>query len=262
MNSKMADFLGDPKFPNKAMDSRGLQIRYFQELYKQYSRLEFTHIQDKPFAIAGMESRLCKAYQVKGAYGVFDDGPGNGLFHRSLLWRRGESEPLPGLSAIIFPPTSGIRIPSWSWMAYRGSIDYLDPPFEKTVWEEKDISPPWTRVGGRGHAVETTDRDANIELVAIARNYNVAGCSIGEVKLIYDTERTRSDGDSSRVQCVIVAKSKEAGTDKDRMHYVIIVVSTNAKGAGGDHVYKRVGAGYMLGKYIVLDEPGTPMRIH
>jgi hypothetical protein len=35
----MADFLGDPNFPEKAMrtHSRALKISWFQELYKQYS---------------------------------------------------------------------------------------------------------------------------------------------------------------------------------------------------------------------------------
>lgn len=258
----MADFLGDPKFPNKAIQStRALKIRYFQNLYKQYSRLEFTHIQDRPFAIAGVESRLCKAYGVKGGYGIFDDGLGNGLFHRSLLWRRGEEEPAPGLSAISFPLEGRILVPSWSWMAYRGSIDYCDPPFEGADWEKNDISPPWTRGGVNNQTAETMHRDAGNELVAIARNYYPAGSSMGEVNLIYDTELTKSDGNSSKVRCVIVAKSKDGKTDKEKTHYVLIVMSTKLKGAAGDEIYKRVGAGHMLGKYIALDKPGKRIRI-
>jgi hypothetical protein len=258
--SNMADFLGDPKFPSKAMASRGLQIRYFQDLYKQYSRLEFTHFKDRPFAIAGVENRLWKAYRTKGGYGIFDDGPGNGLFHRSLLWQRGEDEPLPGFSAIVFPPESNISVPTWSWMAYKGGIDYLDPPFEKTDWEKSDIHPPWTRGGEAARMAETEHYDAGIELVARARDYNVAGSRIGEVRLVYDTELNSSDG--IRVQCVVVAKSKEGKTNNEKRHYVLIVVSTNLTGAGGDKIYKRVGAGYMLGKYIALDKHSTPVRIH
>jgi hypothetical protein len=257
----MADFLGDPKFPDKAMtSSRGLQIRYFQDLYKQYSRLEFTRIDDRPFAIEGVENRLRKAYRTKGGYGIFDDGPGNGLFHRSLLWQRGEDEAPPGLSVIVFPLGRNVSVPSWSWMAYRGGIDYLDPPFEKTDWEKTDIHAPWTRSSGEiSGAVETTHRAAGMELTATVRDYNVAGSRPDEAKIVYDMERDRSDG--SRAQCVVVAKSKDGKTDKEKRHYVLIVVPTKLTGPRGEKIYKRVGAGYMLGKYIALDKPGTSARI-
>lgn len=259
--SNMADFLGDPKFPDKAMASpRGLKIRYFQDLYKWYSRLAFSHIEDRPFAIEGVENRLRKAYGTKGGYGIFDDGPGKGLFHRSLLWQRGEDEEPPGLSAIVFPPGRKVSVPTWSWMAYRGGIDYLDPPFEKTDWEKADIHPPWTRYNDEtAPAADTIYHKAAVELVATARDYNVAGSRVGEVRIVYDTERDKSDG--NRVQCVVVAKSKEEKTDAEKRHYVLIVVPTKLTAAGGDKIYKRVGAGYMVGKYISLDKPGTPVRI-
>lgn len=47
--------------------SKALKISYFQELYKQYSRLGFTRSDDRPFAIAGLEKRLLKAYGTAGA---------------------------------------------------------------------------------------------------------------------------------------------------------------------------------------------------
>jgi hypothetical protein len=263
--SNMADFLGDPKFPNKAIKSpRGLQIRYFQDLYKQYSRLEFSHMKDRPFAIAGVENRLCKAYGTKGGFGIFDDGPGNGLFHRSLLWQRAERDeenrPLPWLSAIVFPIESNISVPSWSWMAYSGGIDYLDPKFEQTDWEKTDIHPPWTRGNDAAHAAETTYHDTGIELIATAREYSVASSRVGDFKLLYDTELNKSDG--SRVQCVVVARSKEGGAVSKRKHYVLLVVATTSTGPGGDKIYKRVGAGHVLGKHISFDKPGIPVRIH
>jgi hypothetical protein len=81
--SNLADFLGDPKFPEKAMRKRrGWKIAYFQDLYKQYSRLQFTRIEDRAIAILGLENRLRVAYGVHGGFGIFDDGPDGGLFHR------------------------------------------------------------------------------------------------------------------------------------------------------------------------------------
>jgi hypothetical protein len=254
----MADFLGDPNFPDKAMKtpSRGLKIRYFQDLYWQYTRLEFTRNDDRPIAIRGLENRLRKAYGTKGGYGIFDDGPSGGLFHRRLLWQRGEEEA--SMTKIVFPVERKISVPTWSWMAYKGGIDYLDPPFQKVEWEKNDIHPPWTRGGNKDS--ETTHDDVDIDLVATARDFNVAGSRAEDAKIVYDTERTASDGE--RVQCVIVGKFKEGRSDQDKRHYVLIITPTKSTGAGGEKIYERVGAGYMLGKYIVLDKPGTAARIH
>uniref|UniRef100_L2FTI2 Tol-like protein n=1 Tax=Colletotrichum fructicola (strain Nara gc5) TaxID=1213859 RepID=L2FTI2_COLFN len=151
MQNDMADFLGDPRFPDKAMKekSRAVRIRYFQDLYRRYSQLEFSHIQDRPIAIAGLENRLLRAYTIEGGYGIFDDGPGKGLFHRSLLWQRNEEEG--ALKAIDFSLRPDSAAPTWSWMAYEGGIDYLDPPFQETEWERTDVEPPCATIQrGRG----------------------------------------------------------------------------------------------------------------
>lgn len=280
----MADFLGDPNFPNKAISvQRGLRIRYFQDLYKQYSRLNFTHIEDRPFAIEGrmhlqsyivphcfqprasewvktnmmraaVENRLRTAYGTDGAYGIFDDGLGKGLFHRSLLWQRGEDQPSPGLSHIVFPPGRRVTVPTWSWMAYRGGIDYVDPPFDQTVWEKEDIHPP--RITNSPSSMHT---HARMELLAVVRRFNVAGHQEGEVKLVYDTEKSRSD--SMRLQCVVVAKSREGQTPQQKKYYILLVSPLNSLGDDDYHVYERVGAGVMLGRFIVFNEPGQRAKI-
>jgi hypothetical protein len=249
----MVDFLGDPKFPDKAMNSkRGLKIVYFQDLYKQYSRLDFTRVEDRPFAIEGLENRLRTAYQTKGGYGIFDDGQGKGLFHRSLLWHRSElpeGAPVPWLSRILFSPERNISVPTWSWMAYQGGIDYLVPAFDKTDWETDDIQPPWSRAG------DTSPSGSKTKLIVIARDFNVARSLATEAKLVYDTDRQRPGG-TRRVQCVVVAKSKHTQVDAERRYYVLIVEPTDQISDAGK-MYERVGAGFMLGKFITRDKPGT-----
>ncbi|KAJ9148868.1 hypothetical protein NKR23_g4690 [Pleurostoma richardsiae] len=121
MDNKLASFLGDPNFPQviALSSSRGEKIRLYEDLYKQYSRLEFSWLADRAVAIAGLEKRLIRDFN-NGGYGVFDDG--RGLLHRSLLWRRGVDQP--SLSRIVFP--LGRRsAPTWSWMGYNGGIDYF-----------------------------------------------------------------------------------------------------------------------------------------
>ncbi|KAK7178832.1 heterokaryon incompatibility protein [Paraphaeosphaeria sporulosa] len=256
MHNNMADFLGDPKFPTKVMrtESRALKISAFQDLYQTYSRLIFTRDDDRPFAIAGIEKRLQIAYKAKGAYGIFDDGPGGALFHRSLLWKRSEEDMEDSRGAtrhqsgamrlINFPPERNIRVPSWSWMAYVGGIEYTDPPLGSADWAKDEISP----------SLDMTF------LNAVIRDFNLAGRLKDEAHLTYDIERTASD--SRRTQCVIVARSKGEKYDRDKTHYVLLVTAERELMDRGEKVYKRVGAGFMPGKYIALHVPGIPAKIY
>lgn len=268
----MADFLGDPNFPTKAMrtESRALKISYFQDLYQRYSRLSFTRDDDRPFAIAGIEKRLQVAYNTTGGYGIFDDGPDGGLFHRSLLWKRSDKEKndLEGptdyqrgaMRLINFPFERNIRVPSWSWMAYTGGIEYTDPPWRSADWEKDEISPPWTREDDGSQGTQSTPHHLDMALKAVVRDFNLAGRSKDEVLLTYDIERTASDG--QRTQCVIVARSRMEEMVRNKTHYVLLVAAERTPTDRGDKVYKRVGAGFMPGKYIALDGPGIPAKIH
>ncbi|WQF89419.1 Putative protein kinase domain, heterokaryon incompatibility, protein kinase-like domain superfamily [Colletotrichum destructivum] len=246
MQNSMAEFLGDARFPEKAMkeNSRAIKIRYFQDLYRRYSQLEFSHIQDRPIAIAGLENRLRKAYWSTGAYGIFDDRPGHGLFHRSLLWQRSEDEVALKLIDFSFKPESAA--PTWSWMAHEGGIDYLDPPFQQTEWEETEIEPPWTAAGsGESHNTHN--------LRVVARPFNVAGHMPGEVKFVYDNPGRERRSGENRAMCVVVAKERGNKPVSEKRHYVLVVAGSGVV-SGDDKrtVFIRQGVGYMTGKYIGL----------
>jgi hypothetical protein len=258
----MAAFLGDPKFPDIAMreHSRALRVSWFQDLYKQYSGLDFSQYSDRPFAIAGLERRLQKAFGTKGGYGIFDDGdkPKGGLFHRSLLWQRCEEEK--ELVPIDFPPEKNIHVPSWSWMAYIGGIDYINPPFNSADWETGDITPPWTR-GGHCETQSAPPHYGDVSLLVNVRDFNIARSKREEVKIVYDRDRT-SASDGQRAQCVVVARSKGDVPDQERRFYVLLVTPTQVTSGWGRKAYKRVGVGYMSGKYISLDQAGVSGKVY
>lgn len=287
MFSNLAAFLGDPRFPQKAMkERRGMKIAYFQDLYKQYSRLEFTRMEDRAVAILGLENRLRKAYDTDGGFGIFDDGPDQGLFHRSLLWRRGVEQEKPDMRPIVFPVERRTAVPKWSWMAYAGPIDYmLEPPFdEKMEWESQDIKPPWSRhqqspmqqqqhgkkrqrLGANDISLLTAERrtaTAPVEdvqtaiptLAVVARDYNVAGFKNGEAQILYDADRSASDS-ASKAQCVVVARTKSGSSRAVKKHYVLIVAADLKSSLGEDRKFHRVGVGYMLGKFIAWDGPAV-----
>jgi len=264
--STMADFIGDPRFPEKAMrsGSRALKIEYYEDLYRLYSRLHFSRYTDRPLAIAGLEKRLQRAFDTKGGYGIFDDGDHRerGLFHRSILWRRAEGkDDSQELEPIEFPSKKrNTHVPSWSWMAYKGGIDYETPKWGSADWETNDISEPWTQ--GYGQSTASAPQGGVIAIPAIVRNFHVANRLPDEVKLVYDTGRTRGS-DGERAQCVIVAKEKAANTvsQGQRRHYVLLVALKQAMGGRGRRVYQRVGAGHMLGKYISLGDASIKAEI-
>lgn len=251
---------------------RGMKIAYFQDLYKQYSRLQFTRIEDRAVAILGLENRLRKAYRTEGGFGIFDDGPDGGLFHRSLLWRRGvEQDDQPNMQAIVFPVERRTAVPKWSWMAYAGPIDYLlEPPFsEEMAWETRDIRPPWSRHRLRQQTGDPSpDRSATFPrdmegqsavptLAVVARDYDLRGSQVGESQILFDMDRSASDG-GGRAQCVVVARTKNVVV-RDAKHYVLIVMADlkSTAGMGPGRRFFRLGVGYMLGKFITWDQPGS-----
>jgi hypothetical protein len=255
--SKLASFIGDPNFPEVAIQSsRGGKIRLYQDLYIQYSRLKFTRIGDRPIAIAGLEKRLIHDFNTYGGFGVFDDG--RGLLHRSLLWHRGSDETT--LDRIAFSADREMMVPTWSWMAYKGGIDYLDLPFDGVEWEEQEIRSPWTP-GLRG-VWHTGDQAGIMELSAMARDFDFTGTTGPESKIIYDIS-SRSNGPSRPVKCVVVGRLKNgAGQNKrNRMYYVLLVVTKATQVARGGQVCERVGVGHVLGQWIKLDQPGTLVKI-
>ncbi|KAF2834028.1 hypothetical protein CC86DRAFT_442294 [Ophiobolus disseminans] len=233
MRSATADFLGDPNFPSKAIANRSKRIAYFQSLFKQYSRLHFTRYSDRPIAIAGLERRLQKAFETQGAFEIFTDGDKpkeeRGLFHRSLLWQR--SNEIKQEEKKIEEQTCGVY--GWSWLAYKGGIDHFDLPFRSVDWEFDEIIPQWTR--GQGLSTEPA-------IIATVREFNARGRLSGDMELTYDTQYT---------------SAKEPKLQAKKMHYVLLVGQKRATTGRGETVYKRLGDGFMLGRFISFDTPGT-----
>ncbi|KAF1924940.1 uncharacterized protein M421DRAFT_103483 [Didymella exigua CBS 183.55] len=261
LHNTMTDFLRDPNFPEKIMrHSRAAQIESFQSLYSLYSRLSFVRWEDRPAGIAGLEKRILRALGTKGGFGIFDDGDKSQResFHRSVLWYRGaEEEFRDGLKTIDFPADRHIRVPSWSWMAYSGGVDYVDVPGDTVDWEFDNIAGPWTR-----DSITTSNpalQNSAMAIPAIVRDFNVGKQLRGEVDLRYDMART-AEADGHRPQCVIVAKDKRERSEMKKRYYMLLVVPKRSMAGRDRNFYGRIGAGYMMGKYINLDS-GTKVEI-
>jgi len=86
--------------------------------------MNLTVATDRSVAISGLEKRLASGFEGRTAYGVIEC-----YLHSSLLWQRAGETPL---RRIKYPGKRSI--PSWSWMAYDGAIQYLDVPKEGVEW--------------------------------------------------------------------------------------------------------------------------------
>ncbi|RFN49035.1 het-domain-containing protein [Fusarium flagelliforme] len=235
MTNQRATFLADPNFPRLMMKAdKGAKILGYQDLYKMYSGLGLTLATDRPWAINGLQERIIAALGVQGGFGVFfednKEGRRRGLLRRSLLWRRADKEGT--LTPIKFCPSpSGTKVPSWSWMAYTGSIEYIPADFGGTEWEF--VQTQW-------------DSDPNKAndgaLVAGARDYTDGG---QHSMLVFDSS---SGSKQSVTKCVVLGKQKGSQSDAEKIHYVLLVEPDASSGQGQHH--KRVGAGTLLGKFL------------
>lgn len=228
-----------------------------------YSRLAFSYQRDRPIAIAGLEKRLIQSFGVHGGFGVLDDD-GPGLLRRSLLWCRGSDEA--SLHRINFDGDERLQVanevpppPTWSWMAYKGGIDYLNLPFGKVEWEQVDILSPWSSapVG----AWYSSDPGTSITgLSVIARDFDIGDTTRWNERIIYDTPK--ESGSWPGLKCVVLGRTLNPEQHVlESTHYVLLVRQKTPQTGRGGPFYERVGVGYMPGCRIQWDQPVVLARV-
>ncbi|KAK1777130.1 HET-domain-containing protein [Copromyces sp. CBS 386.78] len=274
MDNKLLAFLGDPNFPSKLsgkQSDRGEKIRFYEGLYSQYSHLTLTRPADRPIAIAGLEERLIRDLDgCSGGFGVFDDK--QSLLPRSLLWQRDSR--FPTLEKI-----DKINVPTWSWMAYQGGIDYMDVPLGGVDWD-----PNVTEIKGNWNG--TTGHTEQMELNAKTRDFEMGRLGTSEFDIVFDiprkherlamTEGAPQPPSFRKLKCVLLGRIKGHGDPKDLTHYVLVVALGKPKPTSrpslmpsslkpGDQpqmeTYERVGVGKMAGRFIDFTEDKSQLRI-
>jgi hypothetical protein len=227
----------DPGFPHRLLETGDKRaIDFIQFLSTEYSRRGLTVKTDRCIAISGLESRIAQAKDCETRFGIFES-----FLHRSLLWQRTEERDTDRISY------KNHIVPSWSWMAYNGSIDFTDIPFGSVEWVRS------LRFNKRYKYRRFIKKwkPALVTNVSSFRNCNLrrseAGCAIldsdgaerGEIQ--YDVE-THERLDSER--CVVL------GRDCLKTNYYILVV----RPTGIENEYTRVGAGRIQGDYVARQD--------
>jgi hypothetical protein len=217
-------------------------------VYEKYTELSLTSRADRPTAIAALERRMLQALDAKGGFGVVDDVGMEGILNMSLLWRRAPGMGLVGLTRIEFPRyTSFEEVPSWSWMSYEGSIEYLEVDFTNTDW--KRVTSPWSQV---------SYRIPGSSLLAKARQLkeNSGDPSPLKANIFMDDPYTQDLRLREDDYFVILGRGqKHLMVEADVVHYVLIVRENRQILHNGERIVcERIGVGAIPERFLSTAE--------
>lgn len=209
--------------------------------------MAFSHITDRPVAIAGLEARLCRAFDSEGGFGVFEIYPG-----RSILWQRAPDTA--ALTQINFPPAQEY-VPSWSWMAYHGAITYLQPPLAGVDWCNNDFHLSGTPKGYTSTSRENVGRHwQKAALQVTARRFRLQPTdSASKSDIVWDQDEMPA----KPLRCVIIGKMKSPASLQEQACYILVVQEVE-RGKG----YQRAGVGVVEQQDIELDDSAIDTVLH
>ncbi|RSL49704.1 hypothetical protein CEP54_012298 [Fusarium duplospermum] len=240
MNNRKASFLGDANFPHSAEKYvKGLKIEFFQDLYVRYSKLALSFAFDRPIAIKGLENRLLSTFNTTGGYGVLDR-----YFHRSLLWKRG------GDTLRRITNTRSEPVPSWSWMAYDGAIDYVSAPGGKVSWFN-NIKSPFSQAPSESSHHE----DEPLALKAPVRS--IINDPPDESIFLDEPARALTQP----MECIVLGSINPGSSGNLQRHWVILVQRISNDDGPGGGVYERVGVAVLEGRHIDFRDEAREIRI-
>ena len=187
---------------------------------------------DRADGIIALENRLLRAFKTKGGFGILDKFLG-----QSLLWRReNEHEPF---EQIQFP-SHRPRVPTWSWMAYTGSISYFDIPLGGVDWAEL----------GSPFQPGLHTKEPRNTIIADTSGFNKRQIT----NLFYDLP---TNANKSNQECVVIAKSKSSTA-----FYLMIVAPGESPTAVQGGKWERIGIAFAEGhEAFILDRPAKRVEI-
>jgi hypothetical protein len=234
--SQKASFLGDSNFSYSAEDYvKGKKIKLIQTLYKRYSNMTLTVSTDRPFAIKGLEARLTHTFGGTGRYGVLQI-----YFHRCLPWKRSEA-PMKSIESF-----HGETIPSWSWMAYEGGIQYIDAPGSDVDWMPNVTWPPSPENAEEVDMLSVHSQSNHYARMSHELQAPVWGLVDPQEKdMILDDGRPLNP---QTAKCVIIGVRKQPAEAKNKLYYLLIVTPVIVD---NEEVWKGLGVGMMVPHIVI-----------
>ncbi|KAK3994574.1 heterokaryon incompatibility protein-domain-containing protein [Cladorrhinum sp. PSN332] len=227
-------FILDPQFPNRLGSSGSRRIvEFIQFLFQKYSVSGITKETDRVVAIDSLITRINQVLRTDSYYGIFR------LFLGSLLlWKRTQENGPP------IQYTTDQVVPSWSWMAYSGGIDFiLGPTNYFLVPRRKDLD---FSGGGRELNVKVRNFGASCRVEKREEKYVILN-GTEEVKTLWFNMADQIQ--FKDCNCVVIGALEDGKEDARKDYYVIVIRET----AGRGRRYKRVGVGKVEAKHVSME---------
>ncbi|KAK4205828.1 hypothetical protein QBC37DRAFT_464877, partial [Rhypophila decipiens] len=226
-------FFLDPNFPSRLNKSRYVRtVEFVQFLFRKYSTSGLSYATDRDVAIDSLIERMAQVLETEVRYGIF-----RCFFGSLLLWKRDKDKTSP----ISY---SNRSVPSWSWMAYPGGIDFI-------VGAKRTLKVP--RAVDLGLIED--GKALNVKVRKFSGDFRME--DKGEEYAIVDgTEQVgllwRDMADPIRLEdcnCVVVSMVEDEEKEGARQTYHVLIILEKAEGGG----YERVGAGKVEARYVSSD---------
>lgn len=225
-------FVLDPNFPDRLKFSGyDRKVEFVKFLFKKYSQCGLTNQSDRDTAISGLLERIESVLKTEVRYGVF------GYFlHNLLLWKRLDEKTAP----INYTRR---KVPSWSWMAYPGRIDFVSNS-RLMVPDPEDL-----RFGaGQGALIVKVRRFKNCRLKPKGKVCAILAGLKSVGSLWFDMETNNQSE-----YCVVVGMREDTKKDPEKTYYILVVLKEPR-----DNEYKRLGVGEIQACYVSREsDPGT-----
>lgn len=203
-------------------------IDFLNSLFKDYSMRDLTKSTDRVTAIFGVQSRIASTLGCEERYGIFLK-----FLQRNLLWQRHGTEKMERIEY------NNQKVPSWSWMAYRGGIKFVDVSFDgrdDIRWQieldfDKERKDALTGSLGKFWKCKIIQKETRYAILGFR------GTERGWLQ--FDVEDST---DLDMQKCVVVGRTGEGS----EIEYFILVVRPTA--TNGE--YERVGVGLIRASHV------------
>jgi hypothetical protein len=231
-------FMLDPLFPQRLLKAGNRRtVEFIQFLLTEYSRRGLTKKTDRYTAISGLESRIAQAKKCQTRLGIFES-----FLHRLLLWQRSEER---NTNRIGYETQI---VPSWSWMAYSGSIQFMDIDFNEVEWVHSlrfNQENEHRALNKKGQPALVTYISSFLGCSFEQRDPGYAVLDLDGVErgwIQYDMGmHERLDAE----RCVVVGRDVWISDTVKRKYYILVVTPTSM-----ENEYRRVGTGWVLSGHV------------
>jgi hypothetical protein len=228
-------FVLDPIFPKRLLEAGTERtVDFLNSLFEGYSMRGLTQPTDRVTAIFGLQSRIESTLGCEGRYRVLKKN-----LHRNLLWQRHGTEKIERIAY------NNLKALSWSWMAYRGGIKFVDVPFaisDEIRWQIElkfDEERNYALTGSLGKFWKCTIIRGETRHVILDYRETERGW------LQFDAEDST---DLDLQKCVVVGRTGRG----PQIKYFILVVRPTAT----NREYERVGVGLIQKSHVSKLEDG------